>query len=443
MASQVDIQALAKSFTGRSAGSRMLSFSRQAWWAIAGIIALIAATLYYVSGRSETAKYLTAKVTRGPIVRTVTATGTLNPVIAVQVGSYVSGPVIGIYADFNSLVKRGQLIAKIDPQPFELKVEGASAGLSNSRTALNKDEADMHYKKLLYERNRGLLKLGAASQNTVDNDLSVYQQALGQIDLDKGLIRQQKAALKDAEVNLNYTNIYSPVDGIIVSRNVDVGQTVAASFQTPTLFLIAKDLTHMQVDCSVSESDIGGVREGEAAIFKVDAFPDRELRGGVAQVRQAPMTVQNVVTYDVVVEVANPELILKPGMTANVSIVTARREDVMRVPVQALRFVPHGLKKKKGSPDSVVDPPDSPPNSPPDSPGDPAADPAPELQPHHAKIWVRHAAGLKPVEVETGLDDGAYVEIVSGDLRPGQKVVIDEVRRPKSKTASTTPQLSS
>jgi HlyD family secretion protein len=420
MASQNDIQAVVNRITQQRPLSR--KFLRKASVG-ATMIVLAAGILYFVRGTVPPAKYVTAPVTRGSIVRAVTATGTLNPVIAVQVGSYVSGPIIAIYVDFNSPVKRGQLIAKIDPQPFELKLEEARAALSNSKTALAKDQTDMHYKKLLYERNRGLLLLGAASQDTVDNDFSAYQQALAQIALDRGLIRQQEAALKDAEVNLNYTSIVSPVDGTVVSRNVDVGQTVAASFQTPTLFLIAKDLTQMQVDCNVSESDIGGVREGEVATFKVDAFPDRELIGTVAQVRQAPITVQNVVTYDVVVKGPNPELLLKPGMTANVNIVTFRRDNVLRVPVQALRFMPRSLVSKKASRHSEID--------------------AANIEPHHMEIWVRHGAMLKPIQVTTGVNDGNYVEIVSGDLRPGQKVVIDEVRQAKGTPRATLPQLSS
>jgi len=423
MISQMDIPALVDSVSQRGPWYRALSVSRRTGGFIAAFFALIAGILYFMRGTSEPTKYVVAEVTQGAVVRTVTATGTLNPVIAVQVGSYVSGPIIAIYADFNAAVKKGQLIAKIDPQPYELKLVEARAQLSNSRMALIKDEADMHYKKLLYERNHGLLLLGAASQNTVDNDFSIYQQALAQIALDQGLIRQQEAALKEVEVNLNYTNISSPVDGIVVSRNVDVGQTVAASFQTPTLFVIAKELTQMQVDCTVSESDIGGVHEGQIVTFRVDAFPDRELQGTIAQVRQAPITVQNVVTYDVVVRVANPELLLKPGMTANVSIVTARRDDVTRIPSQALRFVPRGDISQSASTYSGTDPANS--------------------KPNRAKIWVKHGHSLKPVEITTGLDDGNYVEIVNGDLRLGQKVVIEEKRHVKRAHEATPPQLSS
>src|SRR5208337_2654977 len=232
---------------------------------------------------------------------------------------YVSGPIQAIYADFNSPVKAGQLIAKIDPRTFTFQVEQARATLENSRAQLLKDRADLAYKKLSYERDLQLVRTNVVSQDVVDSAQSAFRQAQAQVALDQAAIKQQQASLSQAEVNLNYTNIVSPVAGTVVSRNVDVGQTVAASFQTPTLFLIAQDLTKMQVDSNVSESDIGYVRAGQKATFRVDAFPDRDFEGVVAQVRQAPITVQNVVTYDVVVSVENPELLLKPGMTANIT----------------------------------------------------------------------------------------------------------------------------
>ena len=422
MSSRIDIRSLVQGIDPVSKPSRLFPVTRWAWIAVAAALAMIAGTAYYlVGGTSKPSKYVTAEVTCGPILRAVTATGTINPVTTVQVGSYVSGPIIAIYADFNSPVKKGQLIAKIDARPFELKMAEAQALLENSQAALAKDEADMHYKKLLYQRNRALLAQGAASQNTVDNDLSGYQQATAQTALDRAQIKQQLAAIQDAAVNLNYTNIKSPVDGTVVARNVDVGQTVAASFQTPTLFLIAKDLTQMQVDCNVSESDIGGVHEGQIATFKVDAFPDTELQGVVQQVRQAPITVQNVVTYDVVVNVPNPELLLKPGMTANVDIVTARRDSVLRIPLQALRFVPHRIAKLNRS-------------------RGPATSAAGQIA-RQTKIWVRHGPLIRAVEITTGLTDDNYVEVISGNIRIGEKVVIDEKRDPTRAQAADMPRL--
>jgi HlyD family secretion protein len=377
-------------------------------------IAVVTPLVFGFGWRSAGPRFVTSEVTRGPITRAVSATGTLNPVVTVQVGSHVSGLISATYVDFNSPVRAGQLIAKIDPRPFEIQVAQARAVLANSKAQFRKDQAEMSYKKLRYERESRLLRQGAVSEDAVDNDLSAYQQMMAQAELDQAAIMQQEAALRAAEINLGYTNIVSPVDGTVVSRTVDVGQTVTASFQTPTLFLIARRLTEMQVDTNVSESDIGEVRVGQTATFKVDAYPDREFEGRVSQVRQAPITVQNVVTYDVVVSIGNPELLLKPGMTANLSIITARRDDVVRVPILALRFVPDRSKRHAG----VV-------NDPIDTNGH---------LPRSATVWVRRAGSLMPVTITTGLDDRNWVEVRSGNLHPGEKAVVDEIAQPKAKS---------
>ncbi len=391
------------------------SLKNSAWMlAIAALV--IIAGLYFLTGRSASTKVVTAKVTQGPIVRSVTATGTVNPVITVQVGSYVSGPIQAIYADFNSPVKQGQLIAKIDPRPFKVKVDAAQAVLANARAQYGKDSADLAYKKLNYERNAALLKDGAISKDAADLAFSTYNQAKAQVGLDSANIQQQQANLEDAQVQLNYCDIVSPVDGTIVSRNVDVGQTVAASFQTPTLFLIAKDLTKMQVDSNVSESDIGNVQPGLRAVFKVDTFPDREFEGAVRQVRQAPITVQNVVTYDVVVNVDNPELLLKPGMTANVTIVTAHRDNVLRIPMDALRFAPSGTPLSQAN----------------------ALDGT--ASGRHARVWVPGIGGeIQPVSVTIGLDDGTNVELIDSQLHAGDRVVTDEISTAPKTTVSSSP----
>ena len=383
---------------------QMTLFSRKiARWALLLVVIVAGVAAYtLMRGGEEAPRYVTAPVTRGSIVRSVSATGTVNPVTTVQVGSYVSGPIQSIYADFNSPVKQGQLIAKIDPRPFEVKVAESRAALANARAQLEKDKAALAYNKITWERDRQLLKSRVVSQDQVDSAYSTYQQSKAQVDLDKANIMQQKANLQEAEVNLGYTNIVSPVDGTVVSRNVDVGQTVAASFQTPTLFLIARDLTKMQVDTNVSESDIGNVHSGENAEFTVDAFPDRKFEGIVGQVRQAPITVQNVVTYDVVVNVPNPEFLLKPGMTADATIITARRDNVIRIPEQALRFSPSGLR---------------------------GSAPAPAVSgnlSHQVRVWIRSGRGIKPVSILTGLSDGNLVEVLNGPLRVGEEVVVDE-----------------
>jgi HlyD family secretion protein len=362
------------------------------------IFAVAAMVLWRERGPSPT-DYVTVPAERGSIVQAVTATGTVNPVVTVQVGSYVSGPIVKIQCDFNTEVKKGQICAKIDPRPYELAVEQARASLANAQAQLKKDEATLAYDKLEYSRNSALLKENVVSQDTVDGAKSTAAQAAAQVELDRANIQQQSASLHAAEVNLGFTDIISPVDGTVVLRNVDVGQTVAASFQTPTLFLIAQDLTRMQVDASVSESDVGPVLAGQRAEFTVDAFPQHPFEGTVSQVRQAPITVQNVVTYDVVIAVSNPELLLKPGMTANARVVVAERDNVLKVPLQALRFSP-------------------------DDSGDPG-DRTQRRGDHVASLWVLGGKTLRRVSVVRGLDDGTSVEIVSG-LQAGAQVVVDE-----------------
>ncbi len=387
-------------------------WSPKALWRAAIAAALAAAALVYLlQGGSASPKYVTAPVTRGAIVRAVNASGSVNPVVTVQVGSYVSGPIQAIYADYNAAVKQRQLIAKIDPRPFEVKAAQSRAALANAKAQLLKSQADLEYKKLAYERNRAMVREGAVSQDIADSMRNAYKQAVAQVALDEANIQQQQAMLREAEVNLGYTNIVSPVDGTVVSRNVDVGQTVAASFQTPTLFLIAKDLTQMEVDTNVSESDIGAVQAGQPATFTVDAFPNREFEGSVQQVRQAPITVQNVVTYNVVVDVANPELLLKPGMTANLTIVTARRDNAVRVPLQALRFHPSARDHA-------------------------ATDGSGSIDQRQARVWTLDGRKLKRVAITTGLDDSNNVELLKGDLHPGEEVVTDEIKPVKSTNAS-------
>ncbi|MGA7426326.1 MAG: efflux RND transporter periplasmic adaptor subunit, partial [Rhodoplanes sp.] len=291
------------------------------YWFIAalGTLLLVAAVAGWWSwGTSSPTQYTMAEVTRGPIARTVTATGTVNPELTIIVGTYVSGVIQELYCDYNTVVKKGQVCAKIDPRPYQTIVDQSKANLAVAQAQLAKDKANLTYTKVRYERTARLVQSNATSQDAVDAAKSNYEQAQAQIMFDEATIQQRQAMLDAALVNLDYTNIVSPVDGVVVSRNVTVGQTVAASFQTPTLFLIATDLTKMQVDTNVSESDIGGVKIGDPGTFTVDTFPKRTFRGKVSQVRQSPQTVQNVVTYDVVVSVDNSDLALKPGMTAAV-----------------------------------------------------------------------------------------------------------------------------
>jgi len=362
---------------------------------------------------SEPVAYLDAPVTHGAITATVTATGTLNPLVSVQVGTYVSGPVQALFADYNTEVRRGQLLAKIDPRPFQVKVDEAEADLANARAKLVKDRADAALRAVTLKRNRALAGKGIVAQSDLDLAVSEDRQAQAQIALDEAEIQSAEAKLREARVNLAYTDIVSPVDGVVVSRSVDVGQTVAASFQTPTLFVVAEDLARMQVNVSVSESDIGPVAVDQNASFTVDAYPGTTFRGRVTQVRNAPVTVQNVVTYDVVVGVDNADLRLKPGMTANVAITVAERADVLRVPTGALRFRP--AVQEAASVTTTT---------------------APAHAERGARVFVRGEGGKpRAVPVTTGIADDRFTEVTSG-LTEGQHVLIG-IRRDSTDTTRT------
>ena len=320
-------------------------------------------------------KFRTIKVERGEISSVVTATGTINPVTTVLVGSQISGTIKALYADFNSRVKEGEVIAQIDPAIFEAQVEqgkanvlnakanliSAQANLENSKANLAKAEVTVLDTKRNLDRNRSLLERNIIAQATLDTTQANYDTALAQreiakaqvesaksqVESSKAQVSQAEAGLKVPETNLRYATIRSPVHGTVISRNVDVGQTVAASLQAPTLFTIAKDLTRMQVDTNVSEADIGRIEKGMEATFTVDAYPDRTFRGKVSEIRNAPITIQNVVTYDVVVQVDNTDLRLKPGMTANVSVQIEHKENILKIPNSALRFRPESAKKEE------------------------------------------------------------------------------------------------
>ncbi|HEY6321816.1 MAG TPA: efflux RND transporter periplasmic adaptor subunit [Thermoanaerobaculia bacterium] len=316
---------------------------RFSWFLAAGVVVLGGAGLLWWRASGRRPQYVTAAVTRGNVRRSVNTTGALNPVVTVQVGSYVSGPIKTLKCDFNTEVVVGQLCAQIDPVPFQLIVDQNRAEVGTAEAQLKKDQAALAYAKIAFDRDSKLLAEGTVSQDTVDNDLSVRDQTTAQIGLDRATIVNKVAVLKAAEVNLAYTNIVSPVVGTVITRNIDVGQTVAASLQSPTLFLIGRDLTKMQVDTNVSEADVGEARLGQDVVFTVQAFPGKSFRGKVTQIRRGPITVQNVVTYDAVVAVDNPDRLLFPGMTADTHIVIDEHDGVLRVPLPAIRFTPEGI----------------------------------------------------------------------------------------------------
>jgi HlyD family secretion protein len=352
------------------------------WWSMRGTIS---------------PRYLTAPVTRGTVARTVTATGTVNPVMTIIVGAYDSGVIQDVYCDYNTRVKKGQLCARIDPRPYE-------AALAQAKGELARDSAQLAGARVDLARYAMELRQNSVAQMTYTDEAALVHELEGSVQLDR-------AAVKTAQVNLDYTNIVSPVDGTVVARNITIGQTVASSFQTPTLFLIATDLTRMQVDANVSETDIGTVEDGDPADFSVEAFAARTFRGRIVQVRQAPQVVQNVVTYDAVVSVDNVGFLLKPGMTATVAIVTARRASVLRVPDQALRFTPGGLAAGGVSAQSA---------------GTPTA--SASISGQIGRVWVLRAGKAVAVTIRTGLDDGAFSEVVGGALDLGDRVIVGEQR---------------
>ncbi|OHB68353.1 MAG: efflux transporter periplasmic adaptor subunit, partial [Planctomycetes bacterium RBG_16_41_13] len=292
-------------------------------------VLVIIVTVIYLLKKEETVRFETAKIVKGDIQKYVVATGTINPVRTVIIGSQVSGLISKLYADFNSQVKTGQTVAQIDPTPFEHQVRKAEAALATALAKLKRSNAVLRNSKRKYHRAKKLFSKQVISIDEFDESRTAYETSIADVELAKAEIMQAEASLAIAKTDMGYTVIISPLDGIVISREVDVGQTVASSFQTPTLFTIAKDLVSMQVNTSVDEADIGMVEVGQLAKFNVDAFPEDVFDGKVTEIRMSPVIFQNVVTYDTIVSIDNSSLKLKPGMTANTSILVADAKNVL------------------------------------------------------------------------------------------------------------------
>ena len=319
------------------------------------LAAMAAAWWWRTSADKEAPAYRLAKVEKGPITATVAASGTLNPVTSVQVGTQVSGQVKELFADFNSIVKQGQLIARIDPETFQIRVTQAQADLEASRAANGRAQVAMLNAKRDLDRSRELVEKNFASPADLDAKQALYDLALADVKSSQAVLRQREAALASARVDLTRTEIRAPVNGVVIKRSVELGQTVAASLQAPELFVIAKDLSDMQVETSIDEADVGRMRAGQRASFTVDAFSGRTFNGEVRQIRKSAQTVQNVVTYTVLVSANNEGGQLLPGMTANVRIVTDTRDSVLKVPNAALRFRPAGVAANDATPVKQAD----------------------------------------------------------------------------------------
>ena len=374
------------------------------------LIAIIAISIYFLSSK-EAVHYKTEKIDRGNINKYVTATGTVNPVRTVIIGSQVTGLVSKLYANFNSEVKVGQTMVQIDPVPYEHKVKMGEASLAVAIATLEKTTVNSKNSLRNYLRSKNLFAKKIISINDFDAARTTYKASLADEKLAEAQVLQAKASLGVAKTDLEHTVIVSSLNGIVISRNVDVGQTVVSSFQTPTLFNIAEDLIHMQIDTNVDEADIGMVKVGQDAKFTVDAFPDDVFEGKVSEIRMAPIIFQMVVTYDTIISVNNSSLKLKPGMTANTSILVAKAENVLRVPNAALRYTPAEVLKKEEDKKVLIE--------------------RKFTKKTSAHIWVLDHKELKQIAVKLGIGDDNYTEILEGDIKEGQEVVVAEIA-PKS-----------
>ncbi len=359
--------------------------------------------------------YETANADRGTIAAKITATGSLSALLTVQVGSQVSGRVQELFADYNSQVKKGETIAKLDPLILEAAVKQLRANLLSAQSSMKKDQAQESNTQVIYQRTKNLVAAQVMAQSDLDVASANYEAAKAQIEADESNLVAAGATLNQAEINLGYTTIVSPIDGTVISRNVDVGQTVAASLAAPTLFVIAQDLHHMQVDTSVGEADVGRLTAGMPATFTVDAYPGKPFTGKLRQIRNAAQSVQNVVTYDAVIDVENPDLLLRPGMTANCTFVAAQKDNVVRLRNAALRFQPDpqlllriGIKDDASATESLLKRSES-----------------------KRRVWVLRDGKPVRVTVFAGVTDGTWTELVQGDVKSDDVLITDMTVNPR------------
>jgi HlyD family secretion protein len=398
-------------------------------WILAAIVVLGALLAWRFAGRGEPApQFQTAAVDRGDVASRVSASGSLSAVVTVEVGSQVSGRIQSLFADYNSVVTKGQRIAKIDPALFEAAAAQSAANVQASEGNLARLQVQAEDAARQARRSSQLFEGKLISENDRDNAVANARAAAASEQQAEGLLAQARAALRQAQTNLRYTDILAPTDGIVISRAVNVGQTVAASFSAPIIFTIAQDLRAMEVHTSVAESDIGRLRAGMNASFTVDAYPGEPFEGRIREIRNAAQVVQNVVTYDAVIDVANPDLKLKPGMTATVTVIADRRDAVLRVPNAALRFRPEAAAG--GAPPAMGGAPSMAARG---APGPAGAAPGPRgaggaggaAGSRNARtVYVLVGGAPVPRQVKSGLSDGSFTEITDGELREGEAVIV-------------------
>jgi HlyD family secretion protein len=382
---------------------------------IVAVVVAVGVTVaaYYRSNTHQPGGYVTAAVTRGSVVQTVAATGTLQAVTTVQVGSQVSGTIKALHADFNSEVKQGEVIAELDPSLFQTQVEQARASLLRLQADADRAKVDVEDTQVKLKRAQELWSQQLIARADLDTAEAAARQAQAAVKSAQAQITQAQAVLNQNQVNLDHTIIRAPIDGIVISRSVDVGQTVASSLQAPTLFVIANDLTRMQVNASIDESDIGQIQSGQPVSFTVDAYPGETFTGSVSQVRLDPKVESNVVSYTTIIDVPNPSLKLKPGMTATVNVEIARADDVLKVPTSALRFTPA------------------------DDAGAQAG--APGGRSSGGRVWVLDEGQPRAVAVKPGVTDGATTAIVDGSLSEGTRVITGAAASTTASAQSSSP----
>lgn len=354
------------------------------------LIVVITGIILIFNNKNSSSNYKTYKLEKKTITEQVEATGTIKPVQTVTIGAQVSGLIKEVYVDYNSHVTKGQLLAQIDPSLFQAQVDQAQATLNLKRANLKKYQSELAYKKTNFERYGNLLKKNYVSKDDYESARRTYNVAKAEVEGTKAEIALASATLENNLTNLRYCKIISPVDGVVISKDVEVGQTVASSFQTPTLFEVAQDLTKMRIEASVSEADIGKVKVGQEVDFTLDGYQDRIFKGTVSQVRLASTTTNNVVTYTVIVDVNNEDGLLIPGMTANIEIITKKQENILAVPHSAFKFVPKGHTQKY------------------------------ETQ----GVWVVRKGKTQRISIETGASDDFYTEIISPDIKEGDIIII-------------------
>ena len=363
---------------------------------IVGGVLIVAASLIYGCSGQDSDTYITQKLEKGKIIQKITASGIINPISTINIGTQVSGTISEILVDYNSLVKKGQLLAQIDPALFEATVAQRQAALDIAKAEVDVSKNDIVYYKKNLERIKKLNSSRYSADKELESAQRDYDNAIVQLKLQEAQVKQAEASLKSAEIDLHYTKIVSPVDGIVVSKEVEVGQTVAASFQTPTLFNVAEDLTKMQIEASIVEADISKVKEGQTAEFSVDGYPDEIFVGQVTQVRNQAITTSNVVTYEVIIEIDNSAQKLKPGMTANVDIITAKKDDALLASNKALRFY---MEDENGQKQRYTD----------------------------KGIWVLENNQPRRISIKTGISDDDRTEVISDNLREGMDIILEKV----------------